>query len=113
MQPDLAKQFSLEHLISGSQPLPASSNRESANAPASSPPEFGKILDLLSAPILRELESAPNHEMRLFELSDKLVPVYGDIPMPTLVEIINFLDSTKRLSIVERQRHGNHLVKLV
>ena len=106
MAQDLVKQFSLDYLISGD-----AQNAPNAPASAQAPPDG--VFQLLSQPILRKLETAPNRTLRVFELIDQLAEVYGEIRCEVLSEVLNRLEAAGRIRVRERHRHGNHEVQLV
>ena len=106
MGPDLSKQFSLDYLVSGS--------RATEIAPPTAPRgEFDATLELMSQPILRKLAAAPNASLRQFDLIDQLADVFGEIRPEALAEVINRLEAAGRVRVLERQRHGNHLIQLL
>ena len=107
MGPDLAKQFSLDYLISGNR------GGESNARPESAPEKPDAVFQLLSQPVLRKLAEAPDRSLHMFELSDQLAGVYGEIQSEALSEIVRRLESSGRIRILERQRHGNHLLQLI
>jgi hypothetical protein len=107
MGPDLAKQFSLDYLISGSR------SGESSARPESAPEKPDAVFQMLSQPIVRKLADAPDRSLHMFDLSDQLAEVYGDIQCEGLSEIVRRLESAGLIQILERHRHGNHLLQLV
>ena len=104
MSPDLSKQFSLDYLLSGSK----------VNAPVESVRSnpLDSTLELLSQPILRKLAAATDKTMRQFDLLDALADVYGNMQPEALTEVISRLEAGGRIRVLERHRHGNHLIQL-
>lgn len=104
MSPDLSKQFSLDYLLSGS----------NANAPVESVRNnaLDSTIELLSQPILRKLAAATDKTMRQFDLLDALADVYGNMQPEALTEVISRLEAGGRIRVLERHRHGNHLIQL-
>src|SRR5262245_28646916 len=99
MESDLSKKFSLDYLLSGVA-------SKTAAPPASSSAQPDNVFQLLSQPILRKLETAPNRCIRVFTLIDQLETVYGEIRVEALAEIINRLECTGRIKVLQRDRYG-------
>src|SRR5258708_16016392 len=105
MEPVLAKKFSLDYLISSNAP-------NTTNAPAPAPAQPDKVFQMLSQPILRKLQAAPNRTLRVFQLIDQLEEVYGEIQVEALTEIIKPLESTGHIRVLQRDSYGNHELQL-
>lgn len=105
---EISKRFSLEHLLSGSAPA------NSPNAPYSSSASSAleEALELFSAPIFHKLADAPKHSLKVHDLFDHVGGRYPELRIESFQELIGRLVKLGRLEITERDKYGNHLVRL-
>ncbi len=105
---DLAKRFSLDHLVSGSNSqAPA---RETSNLELGSQAMQEAIRAYVS-PVLSVLDASPEKKQRLFTLYDS---VHGFLPQSEIDDfrdVVKWMQGMNLVKVVEPEPHGNDLIQ--
>jgi hypothetical protein len=98
--------FSLDYVVSGSQP-----NKESPFPLREL--ALNEATIVFSQPILTQLSQAENRQMRLHDLIEKVNQVSPVSSFEQFQGVINQLASLGFVEIAERDIRGNHLIRLL
>ena len=106
---DLAKRFNLDYLVTGSK---AESGRQGETAPAKLGADaLSRAIQIVTAPVLNELDKTPAKQKRVFELFDTVRVVLPGIDIDGFRDVIRWMGEANLTKTVERDPHGNDLIQ--
>ena len=105
---DLAKRFSLDHLVSGSKSQ--SSAQERSNAEAGAQPMQEAMKAFLS-PVLSILDASPEKKQRLFTLYDSVQNFLPQSGIDDFRDVVKWMQAMNLVKVVETESHGNDLIQ--
>lgn len=105
---DLAKRFSLEHLVSGSNTQALAQERSTGDIGSRAMQEAIKAY---ASPVLNILDASPQKTQRLFTLYDSVHAFLPQSGIDEFRDVVKWMQDMNLLKVIESELHGNDLIQ--